>query len=181
MLSGVFCFVLPKLSSHFVLRDLLRSFRLERPLSSSRAPPWDLLSVLRFLRGAPFEPLSCSLWDLTRKVLFLVALATARRVGGLQAVSCVVSMSGEDVFLSYLPEFSAKTESASNPLPLSFCIRSLRDFVGDLPEELLLCPVRALRIYLSRTSSISLRPRSLFLLSLLVCFLRTLLVSSFVS
>ena len=58
MLSGVFRFVLPELSSHFVLRDLLCSFRLERPLSSSRVPPWDLSRVLSFLRGPPFEPLS---------------------------------------------------------------------------------------------------------------------------
>ena len=88
MLSGAFRFVLPELSSHLVLHDLLRSFRLERPLSSSRVPPWDLLSVLRFLRGAPFESLSsCSLRDLTRMVLFLVSLATARRMGELQAVS----------------------------------------------------------------------------------------------
>ena len=87
MLSGVFRFVLPEVSSHFVLRDL-RSFRLERPLPSSRFPPWDLSRVLSFLRGPPFEPLSsCSLWDLTRKVLFLVSLATAGRVGELQAVS----------------------------------------------------------------------------------------------
>ena len=35
MLSGVFCFILPELSSHFVLHDLLRSFRLERALPSS--------------------------------------------------------------------------------------------------------------------------------------------------
>ena len=39
---------------------------------------------------------------------------------------------------------------------------SLTDFVGSLPDELLLCPVRALRIFLRRTSSLSLRPRSLF-------------------
>ena len=88
--------------------------------------------------------------------------ATARRVGELQAVSSAVSMSGKDMFLSYLTEFHAKTESPSNPLPRSFCVRSLRDFVGDLPEELLLCPVRALHIYLSRTSSLSPCPRSLF-------------------
>ena len=70
-----------------VLHDLLRSFRLEWPLSSSRVPPWDLLFVLHFLRGAPFEPLSsCSLRDLTRKVLFLVLLAAARRVDELQAL-----------------------------------------------------------------------------------------------
>ena len=158
MLSVVFCFVLPELSSHCVLHDL-QSFRLERPLSSSRVPSWDLLSVLRFLRGALFEPLSsCSLQDLTRKVLFLVSLATARRVGELQ----VVSMSGEDMFLSYLPEFRAKTKSSSNPLPRSFCVHCLRDFIGDLPEELLLYPVLVLHVYLSSTSSLSPRPRSLF-------------------
>ena len=39
MLSGVFRFVLLELSSHFVLRDLLRSFRLGRPVSSFRVPP----------------------------------------------------------------------------------------------------------------------------------------------
>ena len=104
MLSGVFRFILPELSSHFVLHDLLRSFRLERPLPSSRVPPWDLLLVLRFLQGPPFEPLSsCSLQDLTQKVLFLVSLATARRVGELQAVSRDVSFSGSDIYLSYLP------------------------------------------------------------------------------
>ena len=34
---------------------------------------------------------------------------------------------------------------------------------GDLPEELLLCPVRALRSYLARTSSLVSCPRNLFL------------------
>ena len=163
MLSGVFRFILPELSSHFVLHDLLRFFRLERPLSSSRVPPWDLLVVLQFLRGPPFEPLaSASLQALTQKVLFLVSLATACRVGELQAVSREVSFSGSDAYLSYLPEFCAKTESAVNPLPHSFCVRSLKDFVSDLPDELLLCPVRALRSYLTRTSSLASRPCTLF-------------------
>ena len=123
-----------------------------------------LLRVLSLLRGSPFEPLeSCSLRDLTRKTLFLVSLATARRVGELQAVSAAVSSSsGSDLFLSYLPEFRAKSESASNPLPRSFQVRSLRDFVGSLPGEMSLCPVRALQVYLRRTASLSPRPRSLF-------------------
>ena len=113
--------------------------------------------------GAPFEPLeSSSLCDFTRKVLFLVALATARRVGELQAVSSVVSSSGEDLFLSYLPEFCAKSESSLHPLPRSFQVRLLRGFVGSLPDELLLCLVRALHVYLSLTVSIPSRPRSLF-------------------
>ena len=178
MLSGVFRFILPELSSHFVLRDLLRSFRLERPQSSSRVPPWDLSLVISFLWGAPFEPpSSCSLRDLTRKVLFLVALATARRVGEFHTLSAVVSSSGGDLFLSYLLEFWAKAESEAHPFPCSFCVRSLEDFVGDLLEELLLCPVRALRCYLSRTSS-SLRVLVLSL-SLLVLFRRMLSFSSF--
>ena len=42
--------MLPELSSHPVLHDLLRSFRLERPLPSSRFPSWDLLRVLSLLR-----------------------------------------------------------------------------------------------------------------------------------
>ena len=163
MLSVVFRFVLPELSSHFVLRDLLRSFRLERPPSLSQVPPWDLSLVLSFLRGPPVEPLSsCSLRDLTRKVLFLLSLATARRVGELQALSSQVSFSGDDLFLSYLPEFRAKTEFVVRPLPRSFPVRSLRDFVGSLPDEFLLCPVRALRLYLSRTASLPSRPRLLF-------------------
>ena len=41
-------------------------------------------------------------------------------------------------------------------------MRSLNSFVGDLPDELLLCPVRALRAYLARTSSVLPRPRTLF-------------------
>ena len=77
-------------------------------------------------------------------------------------MSLEVSFSGADIYLSYLSEFRAKTESSVNPLPRSFCVRSLADFVGDLPEELLLCPVHALRLYLSRTASLSPRPRSLF-------------------
>ena len=71
MLSVVLHFVLPELSSHFVHRDLLHSFRLEHPLPSCRAPPWDLSLVLSFLRGPPFEPISsCCLRDLTRKSSF---------------------------------------------------------------------------------------------------------------
>ena len=163
MLSATFRFVFSELSSHPVLHDLLRSFRIEHPLPSSRFPPWDLLRVLSLLRCSPFEPLdSCSLRDLTRKTLFLLSLATARRVGELQAVSSAVYSSGGDLFLSYLPEFCAKSESSSNPLPRSFRVRSLRDFVGSLPDELSLCPVRTLQIYLQRTSSLSPCPRSLF-------------------
>ena len=55
MLSAVFHFSLPELSSSSVIRDLLQSFRLERHSLSVRAPPWDLSLVLRFLRSPPLS------------------------------------------------------------------------------------------------------------------------------
>ena len=163
MLSAVFRFQLPGLSSHPVLRDLLRSFRLEAPSRPLRPPAWDLAAVLTFLNSAVFESLRLtSLRNLTKKVLFLLGLATVKRVEELQALSRSVSFVRADVCVSYVPEFVAKTESLSNPIPRSFLVRSLSDFVAGLDEELLLCPVRALRIYLDRTASFSPLPRRLF-------------------
>ena len=98
----------------------------------------------------------------TMKVLFLLLLATAKRVSVLQALSRSVAFQGNDVSLSYLPEFVAKTESERNPLPWFFVVRFMEDFVGDLPEDRLLCPVRALCVYLKLTPSVSPRPQSLF-------------------
>ena len=87
MLSAVFRFHLPLLSSHPVICDLLRSFCLNAAESQLRPPAWDLSVVLRFLNTSAFEPLSAApLRALTQKVLFLLALATAKRVGELQAL-----------------------------------------------------------------------------------------------
>ena len=54
----------------------------------------------------------------------------------------------------------AKTETATRPLPRSFEVQSL-----GLPEELLLCPVRSLSAYMTRTSQVVNRPRRLFVSS----------------
>ena len=163
MLSSVFRIKLPEISFSPVLKDLLRSFEIQRPVKSIQAPSWDLIKVLDSLRKPPFEPLiSASFRDLTRKVLFLTSLATAKRVSELQALSAKVASNKEGYILTYLPEFVAKTESDSNPLPRFFPLKSLKDFVGNLEEELILCPVRALSIYLKRTLCIKGRPRSLF-------------------
>ena len=40
--------------------------------------------------------------------------------------------------------------------------RFLEEFVGDLPEDRLLCPVRAVRVYLRCTEALRPRPRALF-------------------
>ena len=86
-------------------------------------------------------------------------------------LSCVV-FQGPDICLSYLPEFVARMKSVRNPLPCFSLVRSLSEFVGDLPKEHLLCPVYAVRIYLDTTTSLTPRPLSLFVS--LRCLLRAL-------
>ena len=126
-------------------------------------PSWNLLKVLEFLRSSVFEPIhQCSLRDLTRKTLFLIALATAKRVSELQALYWKVAFSRSAASISYVPEFLVKTESALRPLPRTFAVQVLADFAAGLPDELLLCPVRALSEYVKRTASLLNRPRRLF-------------------
>ena len=98
---------------------------------------------------------------LTKKTLFLVALATTKRVGKLQALSRQVSFC-EDMYVSYLPHFVAETDRPDAPLPRPFKICSLRGFAEDLEEGSLLCPIRSLRAYLERTKSAVSRASSLF-------------------
>ena len=141
MLSSVFKFCLPEISTSPILKDLTRSFEISAPRPIHRSPTWDLDKVLEYLSGPRFEPLAdASFRNKTRKALFLLAMATAKRVGELQALSFSVSHRGDDLTLHYDPFFLAKTESASNPLPRSVIVQSLEDFVGDLPERVL-CPV----------------------------------------
>ena len=155
MFSVVFQFQLPALSSHPVLWDLLRSFWVSVPSYPSRPPSWDLSKVLRFLLSDAFEPLwEAPLRALTKKVLLLLALATAKCVGELQALSHLVSFVSGDACLSYVPEFMAKSESLSRSIPRSFLVKSLSDFAAGLEDDLLLCPVRTLHIYLDRTLSL---------------------------
>ena len=155
MLSAVFRFYLPSLSSDPVLRDLLRSFKLSSAERILRPPAWDLAKVLRCLNSPHFEPLSqASLHPLSLKTLFLLALATAKRVGELQALSSIVTFVGVDACFSYIPQFVAKSESLTRSIPRSFLVKSLSDFVAGLDDDLLLCPVRALRFYLDRTNSL---------------------------
>ena len=60
---------------------------------------------------------------LSKKTHFSVAFATEKRVGELQALSKRVTLVADDIVVSYLPHFVAKTERADSPLPRSFRIR----------------------------------------------------------
>ena len=162
MLAAVFKFPLPEISSSPVLKDLVRSFEISALRPIFPPPPWDLDKVLEFLSGPPFEPLvRASFLDKTKKALFLLAMATAKRVSELQALSFSVSFQGEDLVLYYDPFFRAKTESVINPLPRSGVVPSLSDFAGDLPERLH-CPVRAVKYLRKAARSASFIPPRLF-------------------
>ncbi|MPC48489.1 hypothetical protein E2C01_042262 [Portunus trituberculatus] len=126
-------------------------------------PPWNVDIVLCHLVGTPLQPLDqSSLWLLTQKTPFLLALATAKRVGEIRALSTLVVVQDHDMVLFYLAEFVVKTEIPSDPLPREFVLTSLSEAVCSNDDEWPLCPVRALRWYLHRAQSPS-RPRYLFL------------------
>ena len=109
--------VLPLLLFLLLLASLLRILRLCSPLFPF--PPLLLLLlhfciILFLFRILALLLLSLpphSLRDLTRKVLFLVSLATARRVGEFQAVSSGVSFSGAGTFSC--PTFRSSVPSRS--------------------------------------------------------------------
>ena len=162
MLSAVFKFPLPEISTSPILKDLIRSFEISAPRPLFPPPPWDLDKVLQFLSGPPFEPLArASFLNKTKKALFLLAMATVKRVSELQALSFSVSFQGEDLVLYYDPFLRAKTESAANPLPRSVIVPSLLDFAGDLPERVQ-CPVRAIKFLRKAARSASYIPSRLF-------------------
>ena len=142
----------------------LCTLSIERPRLPQASPSWDLDAVLRHLMSSAFEPLeSVSLRTLTKKTLFLVSLATAKRVSEIQALSKSVAAIDNDLVVSFQPHFIAKTERVDAPVPCSFRVLSLREFAGDLEEGSFLCPVRALNIYLRRMSSVVVRASSLFM------------------
>ena len=96
------------------------------------------------------------------KVSFLLTLATAKRVSELQALLVRLALLAPDLSISYLPEIVVKMELERNPLPHSFLVQSFLEFVGNLSEGRLLCPVRLVRFYLDLAKDLSPRPRALF-------------------
>ena len=133
------------------LNMLVRNFAIERPVQHREAPRWDLMVVLRLLMKPPFEPMNmASLADMTRKLAFLLTLASAKRNSEVWAFSADVRF-GQDynaATLSFLPNFLAKTMDPSRPDYAPVTIPALGPSMGeDLPDRLL-CPVRALRYYL---------------------------------
>ncbi|MBV2113361.1 MAG: hypothetical protein KUF82_20610 [Candidatus Thiodiazotropha sp. (ex Ctena orbiculata)] len=142
-------------SSDPVLSDIVRSMELEKPMITRVVPNWDLSLVLSCFKKSPFEPLSsCSLKLLTLKTVFLIALASGRRrseIHALSATSGSVDFSADksSVILHSFPGFLAKNQVPS----LAGTPIEIPALPSENSSDSSLCPVRALRIYLSRTKN----------------------------
>ncbi len=156
---GIPCEVLgdlPQEVAQVVIRFIRGVRRLSPPCPPS-IPSWDLTLVLRALQQGPFEPLqSVKLKFLLMKPLFLVALASIKRVGDLHAFlfdeSCLeFGLADSKVTLRPQPGYVSKVPTTH-----------FRDQVVNqqalTPEEAdpalgLLCPIRALIWYVDQTQS----------------------------
>lgn len=148
----------PNYSDSDTLNELMRSYVLERPKVTSLCPKWDLVLVLDALRKPPYEPLSAaSMLDVSKKTLFLLALASGARRSELHALDLketLVVDGGKAYFLKPTQEFIAKNHNLHNGKGKfeGFKIVNIADYAGpDLAVENTLCPVRALREYLKRS------------------------------
>ena len=117
-----------------------------------------------YLVSPAFEPLSQAYFrTLPLTTLFLLALATAKMGwGATGSLSSIVTFVAGDDCLSYIPQLVTKSESLTRSFPRSFLVTSLADFAAGLDYDLLLCPVRALCLYLLRARSLSTGRHRLF-------------------
>ena len=134
-----------------------------------RPPAWDVALVLQSLTNQPYEPIrETEERFLAHKMLFLIALASAKRVGELHALSYRVSHSADwkEVSFSFVPGFVAKTQDQSSfdPQFENFTVPALPKSSSS-PNGRLLFPVQAVKRYLDRTSQQRPRYERLFVTS----------------
>ncbi len=160
------------LGRHRLVSAFMRGARRLRPVRPTAVPSWDLSVVLEGLVMAPFEPLeSASDRILTLKVVLLLALTSLKRVGDLQAFS--VSETCMD-FAPGLVKVTLRPRLGYIPKVLSTSFRSQvvtlhsfhpPPFASSEDERLhMLCPVRALKLYVDRSKVWRKSPQ------LLICF-----------
>ena len=154
------------LAASHEITTVLRSFSRSVNPVELRLPAWDVSLVLQSLTGAPYEPLrTCEERFLAQKTLFLLALALAKRIGELHALSYRVSHTRNwgEVSFSFVTGFVAKTQNPSSFAPRfeGFSVPALPNARNNCNGRLL-CPVRAVRVYLDRTAPHRLRCERLF-------------------
>ena len=143
------------------LTRLLDSFHRDRPTGRRGIPRWNLSLVLHQLTKAPFEPLKeASLKHLTFKTVFLLALGSGKRRSEIHAwlhKNIRHQSDWSKVSLYPSPSFLSKNQLAKEG-PGSVATVVIPALAPSLDRSLKgdrsLCPVRALRYYLDRTSDL---------------------------
>lgn len=139
----------------------------KRPTKKSLVPNWSLPLVLNMLNKHPFEPLEkADIKYVTLKTVFLVAVASGRRVSEIHALSADShhlrwECNGKGVRLLTNLQFVAKNEAPKYPGRDIF-LASFDQFISS-PEEGLMCPCRALSVYLKKTKPVRNLESRLFL------------------
>ena len=143
------------------LTRLLDSFHRDRPKGRRGIPSWNLSLVLHQLTKAPFEPLrEASLKHLTFKTVFLMALGSGKRRSEIHAwlhKNIRHQSDWSKVSLYPSPSFLSKNQLAKEgpesvaPVVIPALAPTLdKSLKGDRS----LCPVRALRYCLDKTSDL---------------------------
>ncbi len=143
---------------HDLIVRFLKGARRMNPSRSPLVPSWDLSIVLAGLQRGPFEPLdSVELKFLSLKTALLTALTSIKRVGDLQAFSvseeCLVfGPVYSHVVLRPRPGYMPKVPTT----PFRDQVVNLQALPSEEadPALALLCPIRALHIYVDRTRSV---------------------------
>ena len=155
-LNSVFALKVMDLADSHPISIWIRSFLKSVRPEELRPVAWVVTLILQGLTQAPYEPLRTS--DerfLAQKTLFLLALASAKRIGELRALSHCISHSrgwGE-VSFTFVAGFVAKTQDPSSSAPRfeGFTAPALPNASTNRNEKLL-CPVWAVRCYLFVTA-----------------------------
>ena len=143
-------------SSNETISALLKGMFNQRPPRQRLAPSWSINDVLSALSREPYEPIHNAPLDaLTKKTVFLVAAASARRRSELHALSIepgFIRFSPNGVHLLPNPNFLAKNQTVSfSPTPMFLPTISS---ISSIREDRFVCPVRALKWYLEKTKTL---------------------------
>ena len=164
-LNSVFALKGKDLADSRPISMLIRSFSKSARPEQLCPPAWDVTLILQSLTHAPYERLRTS--DerfLAQKTLFLLALASAKRVGKLHALSYRVSHSrGWGEMSSFVAGFVVKMQDHSSSAAQfeGFTVPALPNLSTNHNGRLL-CPVRAVRCYLDHTAAHRPRCKQLF-------------------
>ncbi len=140
--------------------QFIRGARRINPPCPRTVPPWCLPTVPRALKGPPYEPLQFTcLRSLSFKIALLLALVSVKRVGDQQALSinpaCLEFGPNDSKvilkpWLVYVPKMLSTLFRAQ---VIALSALSVLSPSTDDQKFPLLCPVRALRVYIEHSAS----------------------------